>query len=160
MLLNFINLHGAWSIPTVVGWFKMSCKLAENCLWTSSKCVPSFSRNWPLAVWVGLGFIVISGHVVLWNTTLTNCPFVWEGIDCSIQGKITWSDADSPPFDLIVVHKERHPFKGPDGKDHFTNRKDHCALHLRPQSGRSLTASKMHLKIFALDSSSRLSTLL
>ncbi len=38
---------------------------------------------------------------------------------------------ERPPFDLVVVHKERFPFKDASGKERIKATKGDCALHLR-----------------------------
>ncbi len=47
-----------------------------------------------------------------------------------LQGRITRADAESPPFDLVVVHKERALFKDKVGREGYSSEKKDCALHL------------------------------
>ena len=45
------------------------------------------------------------------------------------QGRIADSDANRPPFDLVVVHRERYPFNDKAGVEHYRSDKGDIALH-------------------------------
>ncbi|MCP4487353.1 MAG: hypothetical protein GY820_08555 [Gammaproteobacteria bacterium] len=72
------------------------------------------------------------GKGAFFNKSITECFRRGEGRNiCFIQGSITWQDVGIPPFDLVIIHKERHPFKASNGKETWTRKKDDCGLHLR-----------------------------